>query len=294
MDFPIIQIKDTDPRFPPLLKEIIPPPRQLYCRGNVELLKSECLAVVGTRRMTSYGKEAAMRIVSELAWHFTVVSGLALGIDAAAHEAALSAHPPAGGKTIAVLSGGVRDQQIGPRANFLLAQRILKQDGLIISEYDEKGEIYPSDFPVRNRIVSGLSRGVLIIEADVKSGSLITAKWATEQNRDLFAVPGSIFSARTEGPHFLIKKGAKMVTSAQDIFDEYNILPLDKAIKRKQIKLTALQESIILALEEHGSATLDDFIETCQKETSEVLVAVSGLELKGMIKESGNGKYILV
>src|SRR3989338_7301724 len=152
----IIKIDQKSKRFPQLLAQIADPPKQLYCRGNLELLNSECIGVVGTRKLTSYGKESAQYITRGLAAAgFTIVSGLAMGIDAIAHQATLDV----GGKTIAVLGGGVSDRKIGPRINLLLARKIVENNGLLISEYSDKEEIYPLNFAMRNRIISGLSKG---------------------------------------------------------------------------------------------------------------------------------------
>src|SRR3989338_473027 len=181
MSWPITQVNFGKESFSKLLSQIHDPPKQLYCRGNISLLNSSCLAVVGTRKLTSYGKETAQQIVRDLANNgFTIVSGLALGIDAIVHQATIDC----GGKTIAVLGGGVGDKKIGPRTNFPLAQNILKNEGLLVSEYSNEEKIFASNFAVRDRIVSGLSKGVLVIEAPEKSGALITANCAIDQNRD--------------------------------------------------------------------------------------------------------------
>src|SRR3989344_3588610 len=204
MEYPVFEIKLGGKDYPKLLVQIPDPPQQLYCRGNLELLNSECFAVVGTRKLTSYGKEATQKIVIGLVQTgFTIVSGLAMGIDAVAHQTALDT----GGKTIAILGGGTDDRSIGPQINFRLAINILKSDGLIISEYPEGFHANEKTFPQRNRIISGLSRGTLVIEADEKSGALITAHCALDQNRDVFAVPGSIFSSKSLGTNTLIEKG---------------------------------------------------------------------------------------
>lgn len=287
--FPIVTIKPGDKKYPKLLLQITDFPKQLYCRGNLELLNKECLAVVGTRKLTPYGKEAAQNITMGLVQAgFVIVSGLALGIDAVAHQATLDAE----GKTIAVLGSGINDTSIYPGANFNLAMDILKNDGLIISEYPKGTEGYKSNFPERNRIISGLSKGVLVVEADQKSGSLITARLAAEQNRDVFAVPGSIFSSRSIGPNGLIKTGAKLVSSAQDILDEYgpNLKLLDDRDNFLSTK-NPVEKNIIAILEERGPMFVDDIVRTCEVETSKITAALAVLEVKGKIKNIGNGKY---
>src|SRR3989344_306747 len=198
MHFPIINLGQTSRDYPKLLSQIADPPTRLYCRGNIKLLNTFCFGVVGTRKLTSYGKEATEKIVSGLANSgMTIVSGLAMGIDAVAHQTALDNELP----TIAVLGSTVKDNNIGPRVNLTLAMEILKNNGLLISEYKKEAEVYAINFAIRDRIISGLSKGVLIVEGAEKSGSLITAKSATEQNRDVFAVPGSIFSFVSAGPN---------------------------------------------------------------------------------------------
>lgn len=286
----IIQIKLTDKRYSKLLAQIADPPKQLYCRGNLELLNSECIAVVGTRKLTPYGKESAQYITRGLATAgFTIVSGLAMGIDAVAHQATLDA----GGRTIAVLGGGVSDKNIGPRTNFPLAQNILKNNGLLVSEYSDQQSIRAFNFAVRDRIISGLSKGVVIIEADRDSGSLITAKCALDQNRDVFAVPGNIFSNKSAGSNDLIKSGAKLIASARDITDEYgyNLNLFDK--NRPNISTrNPVHKSIIDILEDKGESSVDEIINyLTSTSTSDILSSLSVLEINGLIKRMGNGKY---
>ncbi len=274
--------------YPKILREIPDPPQDLYCRGDLSLFNDFCFGVVGTRKLTAYGKEAAQSIVCRLVQaKFTIVSGLAIGIDAAAHEATLRNN----GRTIAVLGTGVDDKSIFPNTNLGLAKRILDSGGLIISEYKPGTQGYKSNFPQRNRIISGLSKGVLIIEADEKSGSLITARLAGEQGRDVFAVPGSIFSSKSAGPHILIKKGAKMVTTAEDILEEYGdnlrLFEKPKPVISTEDKL----EKSILDILDKGFAFIDDIVRASNFDTSKVLSKLSILEIKGVIKNIGNGKY---
>lgn len=288
MLFPIVEIKLKDKEYPKLLHQIADPPRQLYCRGNIKLLNTFCFGVVGTRKLTSYGKEATEKIVSGLADSgITIVSGLAMGIDAVAHQTALNNELP----TIAVLGSTVKDGNIGPRVNFLLAMEILKNNGLLISEYKKETDIYAFNFAVRDRIISGLSRGVLIVEGAEKSGSLITAQSAADQNRDVFAVPGSIFSFVSAGPNNLIKNGAKPVTSAEDILEEY--------AKNMQLKLEAkkyistknpVEQKILDILYSNGGLSADEIIKSSDLETSVAITAISMLEIKGRIKKK-NEKY---
>ncbi len=285
--FQIVTIRTDDKEYPKLLGQIHDFPKILYCRGNLNLLNKTCFAVVGTRKLTSYGKETAQNIVRGLVQAgFVIVSGLALGIDSVAHQTTLDCE----GKTIAVL--GTPLNKIYPPENSKLAQSILENEGLIISEYPDEHQIFPANFAVRDRIVSGLSKGVLVIEAHEKSGALITASCAIDQNRDVFAVPGNIFSSNSFGPNFLIKNGAKLVTSAQDILDEYGSnLKLFEEEKSALSTKDPIQKIILAILDRNGTVFIDDIVRESEKETSKVIAALSVLEIKGLIKNTGNGKY---
>ena len=296
MNFPIIELTPDSKKYPKLLKQISDPPDKLYCRGNINLLNTHCFSVVGTRKITSYGKEATDNIVSGLsATGWTIVSGLALGIDAAAHQAALDNDM----LTIAVLGSTIDDSGIGPRTNLPLAKEILKNNGLLISEYKNSTDITKANFAVRDRIISGLSVGVLVVEGAEKSGSLITAKCAADQNRDVFAVPGSIFSFVSAGPNELIKKGARVVTSANDILEEYS-QNLELELSAKGGPASAgkdnistkdpVQKKILAILDDKGELTIDELIRESDIEASQILSAISMLEIKGRIKQR-SGKY---
>ncbi len=289
MPFPIITIGQKHKHYPKRLLEIHTSPEILYCRGNLKLLNSLSFGVVGTRKLTSYGKEAARSITTDLAKNgFTIVSGLALGIDAVAHKAALDSNA----KTIAVLGSGIDDTCIYPETNFSLAKEILDKDGLIISEYPIGTPGYKSNFPERNRIISGLSVGVLIVEADKASGSLITARCALDQNRDVFAVPGSIFSSKSIGPNSLIQKGAKLVTSARDILEEYEQNPqLFEAKKNTLSTKDPIQIKILDILDIKGPSPVDEITKELGDETRKIATALSMLEIAGYIKITGEGKY---
>ena len=281
----VVEVTINSKQYPALLKHIPDPPKTLYCRGNLNLFKTFCFGVVGTRKLTTYGKEAAQHLVGSLVQaNFTIVSGLAMGIDSVAHETTLRS----GGKTIAVLGTGITDKYLYPPSNLGLAKKILNQDGLIISE-SKIGTGHPGSFPQRNRIISGLSKGVLIVEADEKSGSLITARLAGEQGRDVFAVPGNIFSSRSLGPHSLIKKGAKMVTTAEDIIEEYEHLPLFKKVKSVSTKDPL--ENNILGILDRGFDFIDDIVRESGYETPKILAKLSMMEIKGIIKNIGSSKY---
>lgn len=285
----ITTVLKSSPKYSKRLTHISGPPDKLYCRGNLDLLSSECFAVVGTRKMTSYGRQAVERLVPPLARNgLTIVSGLALGVDAAAHLAALDT----GGVTIAVLAGGVTDEAIGPKSNFQLAMRILEQDGLIISEHVGGDPSYKGTFPRRNRIISGLSVGTLVIEADEKSGSLITGRLAAEQNRDVFAVPGDIFNPLARGTNWLLKQGAKPVTEPDDILFGYGLASNDKKAAPAKVS-DPVQKAILTSLAEHEMLTTDEIIALCKAPVSETNVALAMLEIQGHIKNNGQGQYRL-
>ena len=202
-----------DDSYPELLKEISHPPLVLYVKGNVDVLSKRCFAIVGSRNATDYGISMAQRFGAELAnLGIVVVSGLARGIDSAAHRAALKS-----GITVAVTGSGLN--RVYPRENTELASAISKQ-GAVISEYPMSEPPLRENFPRRNRIISGLSKGILVVEAALRSGALITARHGCEQNRDIFAIPGNVDSEGSKGTHALIKEGAKLVESIEDIVQE--------------------------------------------------------------------------
>ncbi len=276
-----------DEAYPKVLTHIPHPPFVLYIRGSKEVLKSNCFAVVGTRALTDYGRRAAPHITTDIARAgFTIVSGLAAGIDTLAHKAALDV----GGKTIAVLGSGSDDYALFPQQNLRLARKIMESGGAVITEYAPGTHGSAFTFPQRNRIISGLSKGVLVVEADIKSGALITAKYAVDQNRDLFCVPGHIFSKTSQGTNFMIQKGAKLAACAQDILEEYSIY-----LNKERIEIKGdnpVEEKIILAL---GSEpmTPDEIIRKTGLEVSEVNVALVMMELNRKVKNLGGNKFVL-
>ncbi len=203
-----------DPRYPERLREIFDPPLLLYAMGDISLLDADLVGVVGSRRPTAYGRAMALRLSTDLAAHgLGIISGLARGIDAAAHQGALDAN----GKTIAVMGSGI--DVVYPAENKKLYEAIAAK-GLLLSEFSLGTFPAPQNFPIRNRIISGLSAGVLVVEAAEHSGSLITARLAMEQNREVFAVPGSVTNKNSWGPHLLIKQGAKLVQDWQDVLED--------------------------------------------------------------------------
>ena len=246
----IRQIAASDAGYPAQLREIAKAPKCLYVRGTLPRDGALALAIVGTRRATPEGKALASRFGRELAAAgFAIVSGLAFGIDAAAHEGALEAD----GTCVAVLANGLAS--IYPHSHARLAEKILAGGGAIVSEYPPDEPPYQYRFIERNRIISGLARGTLVIEAPEASGSLATAEFALEQNRDVFVVPGSIMNPNFRGAHSLIRQGAELVTSPDDILAAYDI-EIDRAAARSS-SAHAPEEKLILSVLERASRPLD-------------------------------------
>ena len=282
----IWMIAEDDPCFPPQLREIPHAPLFLYGKGEPFDANRVHVGIVGTRRPTAYGKEVAATIGADLARHgLTIVSGLAVGIDTIAHEAALAANSP----TIAVIGSGLDESSIFPRQNILLSRRIIISGGTMISEYAPGTPPIKEHFPLRNRIIAGLSRGVCVIEARERSGALITAQCALEQNRDVFAVPGSIFSPTSAGANLLIQQGAKLIFRAQDICEEWNIKPIVSLNAISNANLDNDAKIMIQLLEQE--LTVDELQEKTKLNTPLLMSLLTLLELKGYIKSRGNNAY---
>lgn len=214
MKYRIIRLDFNSKYYPVKLKNISSPPKELFCLGNLELLNCKSIAVIGSRNYSGYGERAAKEFSYNLAKEdVCIVSGMARGIDSFAHEASLNAK----GKTVAVLGSGL--DVIYPRENKILYENIIKNNGLIISEYPLGTKPSRQNFPARNRIISGLSDGVLVIEARKNSGTNITVDFALDQGKDVFVIPGNIYSNTSDGTNFLIKEGAIPVTSYKDIIN---------------------------------------------------------------------------
>lgn len=278
----------SDPNYPKLLKQIYDSPPVLYVRGQLKPEDSKALAVVGTRKVTSYGQQVTRMLVSELAsYQLTIVSGLARGVDALAHKFALEN----GARTVAVLGCGV--DIIYPAQNIALAKEIVK-NGALISEYPPGTEPMPGFFPARNRIISGMSLGVLITEADEKSGSLITAASALEQNREVFAVPGPIYSKLSQGPTALIKQGAKLVSSASDIIDELKSIQKIRSREAVNIRPESKEEETIMSLLENENKHIDQLSRESKITTEKLNGILVTMELSGKIKNLGSGNYSLI
>ncbi len=268
----------THAEFPALLKEIPDPPETLFCAGTLPSEGRLLLAVVGARQYTQYGKEVCEKIISGLSGHpITIVSGLALGIDSIAHKTALECGLP----TIAIPGSGLGKDVLYPRTHRELAERIVSSDGALISEFENTFRATPWSFPRRNRIMAGMSHATLVIEAEQKSGTLITSKLATEYNRDVFTVPGSIFSRTSEGPHMLIRLGAIPVTKSGDILEIFN---LEEKTSPMHSDLTEEERFVVELLT--SPMTRDELVRKSKLETWKINSILSAMEIKGLIIES--------
>lgn len=279
-----------DGRYPKLLKEISQPPALLYYKGVLEDPEELCLAAVGTRMISNYGRTAVPLLVEPLIEAgVTMVSGLAYGIDSAVQQLAVKREK----RTIAVLGGGLDDRSFYPKDHAWLAMRILDCGGALISEYPLLAPPLKHHFVARNRIISGLSLATIIIECSLKSGSLITAKYALEQNRTVYAVPGPIFSETSKGANNLIKMGARPVTEAADILDDLNLKNLpEKAAARESIDVSE-EELALIRLLGHEPVHINELIRLSSLEPASVTSALTFLEMKGKVRNLGGQQFIL-
>lgn len=299
-DCQLLVFEDVD--YPPLLKQLPDAPLLLYVRGDVNVLSEYAVAMVGTRRPSAYGSSVAHRLAHDLAERqLVVVSGLARGIDSASHRGALEAK----GKTVAVLGSGL--DVIYPRENKTLVDQIARS-GAVISEFPLKTGPTPENFPIRNRIISGLSLGTVIVEAAEYSGSLITARLALEQNREVFAVPGNITSAQSFGPNHLIKQGAKLVDQWMDVIEEFpaevrmQLLPPAREPSGAPIgapsaslfeaSLTAEQKSVFEVLRADQTSFVDEIVSAARLPHPRVLATLLELEMNGLIRQLPGKNFI--
>ncbi|MBI4135007.1 MAG: DNA-protecting protein DprA [Candidatus Sungbacteria bacterium] len=272
-----------DEEYPELLKQTYQPPQILYYKGTLPAFDWS-IAIVGTRKPTEYGKTACHEFAEALARAGAViVSGLAYGIDGEAHKSTLAA----GGTAVAVIGSGLDHPSFYPPANWALAEKIIGNKGAVISEYPPGTRAFQSHFPERNRIIAGLSHGVLLAEAKDRSGTQITARLAMEENRDVFAVPGSIFSETSKGPNRLIKDGAIPALSPKDILEFYG--KEEVAPSRPAEVMSELEQEVLLLLRE--PALFDDLKAKSGQAVAELQATLSLLELKGKIRELEPGRY---
>jgi len=276
-----------DPRYPARLKQIYDYPPVLYVRGNLPAEDEPCLAIVGTRRPTIYGRQVTEEIVADLVRSkITIISGLARGIDSVAHRTALDA----GGKTVAVFGSGL--DIVYPGENAKLAQAIIEH-GALVSEYPLGVKPRAENFPLRNRIMSGLSLGVLVVEAGERSGASITAHQAVEQNREVFSIPGSILSPASQGTNRLIQEGAKLVCNYTDILQELNLTIVVRQAEIKEFSPADECESAILKQLASEPSHIDEICRRSGLTMPEVSSTLAMLELKGIARQVGNMNYVL-
>ncbi|MEQ8200161.1 MAG: DNA-processing protein DprA [Syntrophomonadaceae bacterium] len=279
-----------DDKYPDMLRAIYDPPYLIYYKGSIDILDEFCLAVVGSRVATSYGKSQAFRFGRELAGQgIVVVSGMARGIDTEAHRGALEA----GGKTAAVLGSGI--DVIYPRENQKLYHRIA-ENGIVISEFAPGTRPEPGNFPARNRTISGLSNGVLVVEAKQRSGALITVDYALEQGREVFALPGPINSQNSAGTNNLIKQGACLVDCLEDILREYGMgEAVHPAAEQGRLPFAGdSDEAAVLEAMDHGTINFDQLIHLCGLGSGRLNTALLKLELEGIIRAMPGNYYVKV
>jgi len=281
----IVTLTQNDEHYPKILKTIHSTPLMLYVRGDVQTLNSPSLAVVGTRRHSSYGKMVTESLIRDLVRAgLSIVSGLAQGIDALAHSETLKAR----GTAIAVLGNGL--DSVVPTSNQKLARSIIETGGAIVSEYPWGTPPLKQHFPARNRIIAGLSLGTLVIESHLPGGSLITAEHAMEEGREVFAVPGPITGAASEGTNKLIQDGAHPITSPHDILDILSLTTHTPIQQPLNIELSATEERIVSALETEP-LYIDEIIKQTNLKAAEANARLTALELKGVVKNIGGNTY---
>jgi len=300
----IIILTKEDSQWPSRLSEIYDPPLVLYVRGSAEAISRPGIAIVGTRHPTPYGIGMAERLACDLAARgLTIFSGMARGVDTAAHRGALK-----GGKTVAVFGTGVNE--IYPKENKKIAEGILTSGGALVSEFSLDSFAAPQNFPIRNRIISGLALGVLVVEAGEYSGTRITARCALEQSRELFAVPGNVTSRNSWGPNTLIKQGAKLTATWEDVWEELpaeikqqleserppaasDSSPQSSSLFAEE-KLSPGEKKVLSVLKEHESTHIDEIIEKLESQlsSSEIFTILFELELNGKIRQMPGKNYV--
>jgi DNA processing protein len=279
-------ITRQDESYPNKLLEISTPSTILYVKGDITGLDN-ALSIVGTRKYTPYGARIAEKLSRELSEAgIPIISGLALGIDSIAHRGCLDGNS----KTIAILGGGMSSQALYPRTNQSLANAIVSSGGALVSEFPPKSKPRRENFVLRNRIVSGIARGILVIEAPIKSGTMTTVKYALEQNRDVFAIPGNIDVKNSEGTNQLIKQGAYIVTQVEDILNVFGL-----EIIKRELDLSQFEPEQIVILQhlKHTPLTIEKLSELTQQEVMDLMATLSILELSGIVTLGAQGEYSL-
>ena len=280
-DFEIKTLEGEE--IPEMLREISDAPDKIYLQGKLPSFETKILCVVGSRKYTQYGKDACEKLISGLrGYDICIVSGLALGIDGIAHKSALDA----GLKTIAIPGSGLHESVLYPSSHRQLAEKILENGGALISEFEPKFRATPYSFPQRNRIMAGMSHAVLVVEAEIKSGTLITSKFATEYNRDVLTIPGSIFSRNSEGPNMLIRLGATPVRSSEDILEAlgFKIDETPQNLELKYADCSPEELLVVKCLDEPREK--DELIRQMKMSVSKASTIISIMEIKGLIVES--------
>ena len=277
----IIDINEKE--YPRVLRKIENPPKKLYVEGDEKILNSNCIAVVGSRKNTKYGEKWCKKFVKELVkYDLKIVSGMALGIDWVAHKEAIKE----GGKTIAVLPSGLKN--IYPKENIKLYEEIILYGGCVISEYEPYEEAESKKFLERNRIVSGISIGCLVVEAAYRSGTSVTARFAKNQEKEVFCIPGSLDNSKSIGTNKLIKDFAKLVTSPEDIIKNYEFLHKIELEKPEEKE----EENEILKLIKEDPINIDDIVKLSNKNIKEIISEITILELDGKIERLPGNMYI--
>ena len=279
-----------DLAYPSLLLQIAKYPRLLYYKGQLTTADELCIAVVGTRKITGYGRTVTPYLLEPLIESgVTIVSGLAFGVDSLAQKLAADT----GHRTIAILGGGLDDKSFYPKEHQLLAQEILDNNGTLLSEYPPGTPPLKHHFIARNRILSGISLGTIVVECSLKSGSLITARYALEQDRSVYAVPGPIYSPQSQGPNSLVKMGALLITQASDILNDLNIQHVSEAQETQDLFGDTAEETALLHILNHEPLSVNELIKQSGLESGRVNAALTFLEMKGKVRNLGAQQYVL-
>lgn len=288
----MVEINFKDENFPNKLREIDNPPKKIYAIGNVNLLNENLIAIIGSRNNTMYGEKWTKKFCSELIkYNLNIVSGMALGIDSIAHKVSIENGNP----TIAVLPCGF--ENIYPKENIVLYNKIITGGGLIISEYEPNTKADSKKFLQRNRIVAGISIGVLVVEAAYRSGTSVTAKLAKAQKKKVFCVPGSLDNKKSVGTNNLIKEGAILVNEIEDIISQYNFLSkIEKECKNREnlleeVVLKNNEEKMIYQILSKKELSIEQLERFCNIDSSKILRNLTILEIRKIIKRTSGGKY---